>query len=197
MANWFIPLMFLLFISGCSSVPDTVEEVSTLCSPPYFEHKAGECCLDENSNQVCDVEEIQKFPEEQNVDIPDTCIVGSYFECTNININDDKIYGGTISFDLTLKRFGAAVITKIDFPELGCFLENKEWSIEDGVRQTPKSFLVSCPFKGEVLEKRFVDSDMIIDVIYYDEVRHGINSTWTGVYDIKKITIKGHVTGSI
>jgi len=196
--KWFVPFIVLLFLAGCSEKPPVVEEISSLCIPPYFEYKSGSCCLDENYNQVCDVEEIQKFPEEeQNVEVPDTCTFGNYFDCSDINIKYDKVSGGSISFDLTFKKFGAAVVTKIDFSQLNCSIENEQWSLGDGVRQTPKSFVVGCPFNADVLDKKFVDSDMVIDIIHYDEVRQGVDSAWSGVYEIKKGTVTGHVSGSI
>ncbi|MFH1331863.1 MAG: hypothetical protein ABIH63_01095 [archaeon] len=198
--RWFIPLLVFVFVAGCSTPqPPLIEEVSILCGPPYFEFKDGECCLDENSNQVCDVDEIQKFPEEEEeaVEIPDSCYLGTYFDCTNINIKKDDVMGGFVSFDLTFKKFGAAVVTKIDFPQLGCSYTNDFWSIDDGVRQTPKSFYIKCPFKGDVLSSGYADSEMVVDIIHYDEVRQGVDSAWTGVYDIRNFTITGHVSGSI
>ncbi len=204
MIKWLaIPLIFFVFAAGCSeSIPapgQVVEEreVPALCDQPYFEYKAGECCLDENSDQVCDIEEIVKVPEEAKVEIADTCTVTNSFDCSNINIQDDKIYGGFISFDLTFKKYGAAVITNIDFPELGCSYEKKQWSIDDGVRQAPTSFYIRCPFSGNIVSKGVAESDMVISFVHYDEVRQGAESAWTGVYDIKKVTTTGHVAGSI
>jgi hypothetical protein len=193
-----LSLVFLLFVLGCSNVPVVIEEQETvLCSPPYFEFRAGECCLDENNNEVCDAEEVPKFPEEKGVVVPDVCDAGNYFECTDINIQNDPLYGGSISFDLKLMKFGSAVITKIEFPQLGCSYEQGQWSIEDGVMQTPKSFRINCPFGGDVLLNKFVDSDMVISMVYYDQVRQGVDSTWDGVYDVKDIIVVGQISGGI
>jgi len=38
---------------------------------------------------------------------------------------------------------------------------------------------------------------MVVSIIHYDEVRQGVDSAWTGVYDIKNFTITGRVSGSI
>jgi hypothetical protein len=57
-------LLILLFLFSCSYQ----KEDSFFCSPPYFEWKAGECCLDENDNKICDADEkkvIEKVMEEQ------------------------------------------------------------------------------------------------------------------------------------
>lgn len=199
--RWLISVFALLFLAGCSYSEPVIEEVSTLCTPPYFEYKTGECCLDDNSNQLCDVDEIQKFPPEEKeslvVEVPDSCDLGTYFECSNIVIKDDAVLGGYISFDLTFKKFGSAVVTKIDFPELGCSKTFSQWSIDDGVRQVSKPFSVECKFKGDALANRFADSQMVLDVVHYDEVRQGIDSAWAGTYDVKKITVVGQVSGSI
>ncbi len=196
--KWLIAVMFLVFVAGCSTTEyPIVDYGSIICSSPYFEFKAGECCLDENSNQVCDSEEVEKFPEEQEVNIPDVCQLGTYFDCTDINIKDDPVTGGFIMFDLKFKKFGAAVVTKIDLPKLGCSYTNDQWDIDDGVRQSPKSFYIPCSFKGETLTSNFADSEMVVDVVHFDEVRQGKDSAWSGTYDVKKVTITGHISGSI
>ncbi len=48
-------LILVLIIAGCGTTGNVVKEQA--CSPPYIEYKAGECCLDQNNNSVCDKHE--------------------------------------------------------------------------------------------------------------------------------------------
>ena len=59
-----LPLAFLalalLFLSACaqSQSPTAAAVVQEpLCKAPYYEYRTGECCLDQNGNSVCDVDE--------------------------------------------------------------------------------------------------------------------------------------------
>lgn len=52
-------LILIVFVSSCAKV----EEVQ-LCNPPYFEYKSGECCLDQDSNKICDIDEKEEETEE-------------------------------------------------------------------------------------------------------------------------------------
>lgn len=57
-------LILFLFILSCSQV---IKEDS-FCKHPYIEWRVGECCLDENNNFICDVDEkkiVEKIKEEQ------------------------------------------------------------------------------------------------------------------------------------
>jgi hypothetical protein len=50
--------IFLLLAILIACTPVTTPPVQeSLCKTPYFEWKKGECCLDKNSNQICDNEE--------------------------------------------------------------------------------------------------------------------------------------------
>lgn len=47
-------------------VKEPIKEEQALCNPPYFEFKKGECCLDVNSNKVCDNDELKQKDAEIN-----------------------------------------------------------------------------------------------------------------------------------
>jgi len=49
----------LLVLAGCVTQQPVVQE-EPFCTSPYFEYKKGECCLDANSNNICDTDEDQK-----------------------------------------------------------------------------------------------------------------------------------------
>lgn len=60
-------LVLTILISSCSNgytgrvVEDKSEVVDKpTCTTPYFEYKLGECCLDKDSNNVCDVDEVKR-----------------------------------------------------------------------------------------------------------------------------------------
>ena len=59
-----IPIIVFI-ISGCTSPQVSQEEIDQeLCQGSYFEYKTGECCLDTNSNHVCDKDEKEIEKEE-------------------------------------------------------------------------------------------------------------------------------------
>ncbi len=62
-------IVSLLILSGCA------KKEESLCKTPYFEYKTGECCLDINSNQICDNDEIIEESEEEeqiSIESPET-----------------------------------------------------------------------------------------------------------------------------
>ena len=52
-------LITIVFISACSggSYTGNVTKEVVSCNEPYFEFMTGKCCLDKNSNQICDADE--------------------------------------------------------------------------------------------------------------------------------------------
>ena len=51
-------LIIISVITGCGNKESTENIVTEVtCSSPYFEYKTGECCLDKDSNRVCDTDE--------------------------------------------------------------------------------------------------------------------------------------------
>ncbi len=59
--NFIITLFVLtLFVlSACQPVAQAPTS-KTFCNPPYYEWQRGQCCLDKNSNNVCDQDELTK-----------------------------------------------------------------------------------------------------------------------------------------
>ncbi|MBU4502921.1 MAG: trypsin-like peptidase domain-containing protein, partial [Nanoarchaeota archaeon] len=57
-------ILALILLSGCA-------EKEPLCKTPYFEYKTGECCLDKDSNQICDKDETNKEPDKQTTEFKD------------------------------------------------------------------------------------------------------------------------------
>ncbi|MBW3019250.1 hypothetical protein KY329_03635 [Candidatus Woesearchaeota archaeon] len=50
------------------------------CNAPYFEYKSGECCLDANSNRVCDADEVMPVEQEIQVISPEPTIMQQFLE---------------------------------------------------------------------------------------------------------------------
>ncbi len=48
-------LIILLVVVGCGQ--QTTEKI---CNSPYFEYQTGQCCVDQNSNSICDTDEQQQ-----------------------------------------------------------------------------------------------------------------------------------------
>ena len=53
--KWLI--LVLVMLVACQPAAQAPEEPETVCNPPYFEFKQGECCLDEDDNKICDRDE--------------------------------------------------------------------------------------------------------------------------------------------
>jgi ABC-type Fe3+-hydroxamate transport system substrate-binding protein len=56
-------LVLAVLISGCSNqgniTGNVVKEIEFSCNHPYIEYKTGECCVDENSNGICDEDDVK------------------------------------------------------------------------------------------------------------------------------------------
>ena len=44
------------------------QETKTSCNAPYFEYQTGQCCLDSNSNSICDTDEQPTTQQSQTTD---------------------------------------------------------------------------------------------------------------------------------
>ncbi|HLC32577.1 MAG TPA: trypsin-like peptidase domain-containing protein [Candidatus Nanoarchaeia archaeon] len=55
--------ILLFFLVGCAQSQKPATEINSanptdaLCKSPYYEWKTGDCCLDQNANQICDTDE--------------------------------------------------------------------------------------------------------------------------------------------
>lgn len=67
--NLFLMAIFLLILATACIEIQQDESEDGLCKPPYIEFKEGECCLDKNSNQICDNDEEESVtvPEKQEI----------------------------------------------------------------------------------------------------------------------------------
>lgn len=104
-------MVLSVLISGCAQT-----QQEPLCKSPYIEYKAGECCLDQNINSICDADEkpvepiVEETPEEEpkqepvketitfSVSDAKAAIIQVYGESTTITENGFKPtrrYNGT------------------------------------------------------------------------------------------------------
>jgi hypothetical protein len=73
-------MLGILFLSACSPAQQITTEKVT-CDPPLI--KAGNgCCLDENSNYICDKDEIEEVEEEEKVTEPHRLRAGGKLRIT-------------------------------------------------------------------------------------------------------------------
>ena len=57
-------LALLFFAASCQPAIVHVDNATkTECNPPYYEYNAGDCCLDDDANQVCDRYENRTQPQ--------------------------------------------------------------------------------------------------------------------------------------
>jgi len=72
-------LFILIFVVACGTTQETKTitigdpiQRESVCNKPYYEYKAGECCLDKDANKVCDADEVtEEIVEEIIVEEPE------------------------------------------------------------------------------------------------------------------------------
>ena len=205
-----IILIITLTITGCGN--KEVTENSTIntentCNSPYFEYKTGECCLDKDSNNICDSDEETK--EEVTVPVKEkeetktlttqpvqaltveSCTDTSYFDCTWSYITKDEI-----QFKLKATKAGVAVIKKIEAPNIPCVKDFEDGSIENGMKfGDERQINMKCDFR-----KDSVESDLNIHITYYDKKGfkdQNVSKQWMGYSDPGEITNKGWISGMV
>jgi hypothetical protein len=52
-------VLLVVLLIGCSPIKPIIGEESA-CKGAYFEYKSGECCLDQNNNSICDLDEVKE-----------------------------------------------------------------------------------------------------------------------------------------
>jgi len=57
-----IMILSILILSSCATS-------QPICNAPYYEYKAGDCCLDTNQNQICDIDERTTMNVEEQMTI--------------------------------------------------------------------------------------------------------------------------------
>ncbi len=104
----FISILLLggIFLYGCSQQitsdkldkegSSKAQDNEVVCNPPYIRY-ANECCLDQNSNSVCDSDEKQL--EETNLETTQTQLTQQPQGNTNVQSCREVPYRYTISYD--------------------------------------------------------------------------------------------------
>ena len=117
--KYIIPLIILSILlligAGCQNQPITgnVVKEDIVCNSPYIRN-ADSCCLDQNLNNICDVDETTTPPDAQPSSIIlDSCTDTTYLDCYGSYITKDEIF-----LKLTARRDGFTIIKKISFPLL-------------------------------------------------------------------------------
>lgn len=138
-------LISIIFISGCASSNQIV------CNKPYIQ-VGTECCLDENSNNICDKDEAQKPTYGQefvvtNCYLPRNSVGSTEFGCSNF-----KIYKNVIKLIITSNTEQIRSIKSIELPNIGSSGCSKifNFSFEDAIKyKENKEVEMNCDFLGE------------------------------------------------
>ena len=191
-------LISIILISGAGCE----KQKEPLCNSPYFEYKTGECCLDQDSNKICDNDEKQeenKLYQPVQPVITESCTKSTHFQCTWSNINKEEV-----QIKLKLIGNGIGIIKKIDIPGISCSKEFNEITVERGkifeagvgIRyEEIQQFNLPCTFN-----KDFVDSDLIVKMDFYNAktFKEGNTSNyWMGYEDKEDITETMRITGLV
>ena len=173
-------LVMIVGISGCGSKDGsevTGEAVASVCNSPYFEYKAGECCLDKNSNSICDsdeaiVEEVKEetttptptetttTTEEVEITLNDACSDTSYFECKASYITKDEVF-----FKFETRKDGYTHLEKLSVN--GC---EKEFAIKEKSSQgyqIRSNIVVSIPCTKNTAGNELSDVDYVLNYKFY------------------------------
>lgn len=186
---FYLLLLTMIVLTGCSSSEDKTTGSAvkqTICNTPYFEYKAGECCLDQNTNSICDTDETTPAPEvvaetpkeevkeEVKITVEDACSETTYFECLASYITNKEVF-----FKLRTRRDGFTHLKKIS--AFGCektFVGKDKSSQGYTIRS---DILISMPCTKLIAGNEIKDADYTIEYIYYPQV--GIDSDtgeWSG-----------------
>jgi len=197
-----ILVLCLLLVNGCSNEP--------VCNVPYFEYKTGECCLDKNSNQICDNDEKEESPivsvnddikeDEESIETAfqpvqaltvESCTDLANFDCLWSYITKDEI-----QLKLKAKKVGIIIIEKIEIPNVPCTKIYKNISLENGMKYNDiRQLNIGCDFK-----KNSVDSDLYIYMLYYPPLgfrNENVSDKWTGYIEPTKMVSSGWISGMI
>lgn len=164
---------------------EEIKEPEIICNPPYMRF-ADSCCLDKNSNDICDSDETI-IPEPQpSIEVADSCSETTYFDCWGSYITQDEIF-----LKLKAKRDGYNVIRKIEFPSINCEKEFDPIPKEQGL-EIRESIEIKIPCK--ISTTSFKDLSYEISLIYYPS--SGDTTEWLGV-ERGLIKNSGTLSGSV
>jgi hypothetical protein len=188
-------------VAGCGLVDDgtgaAVKE--TACNSPYFEYKQGDCCLDKNTNSICDSDEdstetttettetttettetttetteTETETTEVEITVDDECTDTTYFECLTSYITKDELF-----FKLKVRRDGYTHLNKIS--ALGC---EKTFIDKDKANQgfqVHTETVISIPCKKATPGDEFDNFDYVLEYIFYPKVGMDADTgDWTG-----------------
>lgn len=179
--RYIIPLItlciFLLIGAGCEQQPITGATIKELgeeiiCNSPYIRY-AETCCLDKNSNNMCDEDETnqEKIPQPQETTtIKDSCTDTTYFDCWGSYITKNEIL-----LRLKAKRDGYNIIRKIEFPSIGCKKEFEPIPKDQGL-EIREIIEIKIPCK--ISTTYFKDLTYNVESIYYPA--SGDTTEWLG-----------------
>ena len=138
---------------------NAIEEKPT-CNKPYYEYKTGECCLDENDNEVCDKDEITPPP------IPEP-------SGKNITVNVSKVIDGDT---IELKTGERVRLLGINTPEMGqpCYEEatNRLKELIEGKQIRLESDVVDKDQYERLLRHVFIDNTFVNLVMVREGYAH-------------------------
>ena len=96
-----ILLLSFLFLAGCA-IEETTKPATVVCNAPYIRH-ADDCCLDQNSNKICDSDESTAEPVQEPATKEElaevlsesrtvqSCEINADLECVSAKINESGI----------------------------------------------------------------------------------------------------------
>lgn len=98
----------LVLISGCAQIQTNQQIKEFLCKTPYIEYKTGECCLDANSNRICDKDEQQAQTNQ----------VRQIVSTTEITVTPSVVNrGGILNFEVKVGSQGSSGMIEIYSPD--------------------------------------------------------------------------------
>ncbi len=163
--KYIIPLIILSILlligAGCEQQPITgnVVKEDIVCNSPYIRN-ADSCCLDQNLNNICDVDESTIPPDAQPSSIIlDSCTDTTYLDCYGSYITKDEIF-----LKLTARRDGFTIIKKISFPLLTCEKKFEPIEKEAGLK-IRESMEINIPC--EVSTTYLKDLPYNIELVFY------------------------------
>ncbi len=152
-------LMILLIaipflIAACGDTTGNVIKES--CDEPYI-FVGGECCLDQNDNDICDKDEVVKVLPS----IKEECVINdNALSCISAEANSD----GTVKITLRHNKFGIASPTKISLPNVNSCSESFSGEVEDGFDyKDSKEFVLNCD-----IDKGYIDSPIYVNYKTYE-----------------------------
>ena len=196
----------LVIISGCGKDTEkaTGSAVASVCNSPYFEFKAGECCLDKNTNSICDsdetIEEVKEdvvaeetapvAAEEVEITLEDSCTDTTYFECVTSYITKDELF-----LKLKTKREGFTHLKGISAMDCKKDFTTKSKAIDGYPIRT--DILVSLPCQKYEVGDEVKDVEYSLEYVFYpDDIFINANGEWEGTpRNLQKSS--GQVSGTV